>query len=127
VTSVDDEVHLQHAYQRFVETVQCDSDGVRAVGHECVKRGEHQERDGKHVAHDVDEQLRLERSRQRCANVAYVQVRESCGGHGESRQKRCRNRTECIHYLDIQFVQHSENTMTYKLKYYIGTVFRCSV
>lgn len=85
MASVNDEVHLQRAYQRFVKKVQRGSDGVRAVGHERVKRGEHHERDAKHVAHDVDEQLRLERSRQRCANVAYVQVRESCGRHGESR------------------------------------------
>lgn len=101
MASVNDKVHLQHAYQRFVKKVQRGLDDVRTVGHERVERGEHHERDAKHVAHDVDEQLRLERFRQRCANVAYVQVRESCGRHGESRQKRCRNRAECIHYLDI--------------------------
>lgn len=38
MASIDDEVHLQRAYQRFVKKVQRDSDGVRAVGHERVKR-----------------------------------------------------------------------------------------
>jgi len=87
MASVNDEVHLQHSYQRFVNTVQRDLDGVRVFGHESVEREEHQERDAIHVAHDVEEHMRLEHFRQRCANVAYVQVRESCGRHGESRQK----------------------------------------
>lgn len=92
MASVYDEVYLHRAYQRIVKKVQYGADVVGAVRHERVERGEHHERDAEHVAHDVDEQLSLKRTRHRCATFADVQVGQSCGGHGEPAAGRRRQR-----------------------------------
>lgn len=108
VTRVDHGVHLQDAEHRVVDEAHADADRSRAVGHQQVERGEHHERDAEHVARDVDEQLRLERSGHRCATLAHVQVRQPGAGHGEPPGSPCgdeRRRAERVRYPHVQFAQ----------------------
>lgn len=54
MTGFDDAVHLQRAQHRVVQEVQSDVNGVRAVHHHRVERGERHERDRENVSQNVD-------------------------------------------------------------------------